>query len=199
MGIIAVFGGSFNPIHIGHQEIIEQIRLIEDVEKVLIIPTKIPPHKETDYLADSCHRYNMCKLISSDYDNVEVSNIELDREGKSYTIDTVNSLLKIYNNSKLALTIGGDMLVSFDKWKDYKEILNKCILITFNRIGISDDEYKKGINKLKEIGATIIALNTQIADVSSTQIRNELQKNKDSNLISNKIKKYIFKHNLYGV
>lgn len=199
MGIIAILGGSFNPIHIGHQEIIEQIRNIDDIDKVLIVPTKIPPHKESDYLADANHRFCMCSLIASNYDNVEACDIELKRDGKSYTIDTVNSLLKEYNNCRLALTVGGDMLVSFTNWKDYKDILKNCILITFKRCGISDEEYQDGITKLKEIGAEIISINTEITDVSSTQIREELFHGKNSNLIDTKVKEYIFENNLYGV
>ena len=191
MGIIAIFGGSFNPIHIGHIEIIKQIRLLKEVEKVLIIPTKIPPHKDTDYLADATHRLNMCKIATEEFKNVEVSDIELNRDGKSYTIDTVNLLQKVYNNHKLALTIGGDMLISFDKWKDYKGILKKCILITFKRAGISDVEYRSGINKLKSIGAEIISIETDIPCVSSTQIRNELLEHKKCELLASKVEDYI--------
>ncbi len=199
MGIIAIFGGSFNPIHIGHIEIIKQIRLIKDVEKVLIIPTKIPPHKHTDYLADETHRFNMCKIATDDFENVEVYDIELKRDGKSFTIDTVNSLQKVYNNHKLALTVGGDMLISFNKWKDYKEILNKCILVTFKRAGISDVDYLNGINMLKSIGAEIISIETDIPCVSSTQIRNELLEHKKCELLDSKVEEYITSYNLYGV
>lgn len=199
MGIIAVFGGTFNPIHIGHSEIISCLSKQSDIEKIIIIPTKIPPHKEANLLADSIHRYNMCAIIASDYDNVEVSNIELNREGKSYTIDTISSLKSEYKNNKIALTIGGDMLVSFKKWKNYKEILSNCILFTFNRAGISCEEYQNAINSLKTEGAEIHSLDVQITDISSTKIRNDLTSEGECEFLDKRIRDYILKNMLYGV
>lgn len=199
MGIVAIFGGTFNPIHVGHNEIIKHLSNISNIDKVILIPTKIPPHKNSDFLAAAEHRYNMCKIIASDYSNVEVSDIELYREGKSYTIDTVKALESEYNNQQLALTVGGDMLVSFDCWKDYKEILEKCVLITFKRTYISDIEYYNSIEKLRSSGANILDLNFTITDVSSTKIRNDFSLNLDSNLIDHRVKNYILENNLYGV
>lgn len=199
MGIVAIFGGTFNPIHIGHCEIIKHLSNNENIEKVIIIPTKIPPHKETDFLADSTHRVNMCDIVASDYDNVEVSDIELYREGKSYTIDTVKALGEKYKSQKLALTIGGDMLVSFELWKDYREILNRCTLITFKRANVLKSEYDCVINKLKSLGAEIIEISADITDVSSTQIRAELFSNGASELLDKRVKQYILNNNLYGV
>ncbi len=199
MGIVAIFGGTFNPIHIGHNEIIKHLNNISDIDKIILIPTKIPPHKNTDFLADAEHRYNMCKIIASNYSNVEVSDIELYREGKSYTIDTVKALESEYKNQKLALTVGGDMLVSFDCWKDYKEILEKCVLITFKRTGVSDIEYYNSIEKLRSSGANILDLNFTITDVSSTKIRSDFSFKLDSNLIDKRVKNYILENNLYGV
>ena len=100
MGIVAIFGGTFNPIHSGHREIINHLSNTPNVDKVIIIPTKIPPHKETDILADSQDRLNMCSIIASKYNNVEVSDIELLRYGKSYTIDTILTLQEEYNDQK---------------------------------------------------------------------------------------------------
>ena len=199
MGIVAIFGGTFNPIHVGHIEIIKHLSNISDIDKIILIPTKIPPHKNTDFLAAAEHRYNMCKIVASDYSNVEVSDIELYREGKSYTIDTVKSLESEYKNQKLALTVGGDMLVSFNCWKDYKEILEKCVLITFKRTGISDMEYSESIENLRSSGANILDLKFTITDVSSTKIRSDFSFNLDSNLIDKRVKNYILENNLYGV
>ncbi len=199
MGIVAIFGGTFNPIHVGHNEIIRNLSNISEIEKIIIIPTKIPPHKETDFLADSIHRYNMCDIIASDYDNVEVSNIELIREGKSYTIDTVSALQNKYKDHKIALTIGGDMLVSFNTWKDYQDILGKCTLITFKRAGISDADYSNAIKHLESLGAQIIDLDVNITDISSTKIRRELSLKEVCNLLDERVQDYILENNLYGV
>ena len=199
MGFITVFGGTFNPIHIGHQEIIKCLCDHKDVDKVLLMPTKIPPHKSTDYLASESDRYNMCNLIASDFDNVEVSDIELFREGKSYTIDTINTLCSLYPNKKLALTIGGDMLVSFTKWKQFQDILSKCTLIVFSRGDIGETEHKNAISYLKDLGANIIVIDTDITNISSTEIRNSLKTDINSAFLDEKVRKYIVDNNLYGV
>lgn len=199
MGMVVIFGGSFNPIHIGHTEIIEHISKLDNVDKVLVIPTKIPPHKNSDYLANAEDRINMCSIIANKFNNVEVCDIELKREGKSYTVDTISALTEIYREQKLALTIGGDMLVSFDTWKNFKDILDNCTLITFKRVGVDNVEHKKSLDKLLSMGASIIDLECEITDVSSTQIRNELKINKSSVLLDDKVNKYISDHNLYGV
>lgn len=199
MGMVIVFGGSFNPIHIGHEEIIESLSKLDGVDKVLVVPTKIPPHKDSSYLADETDRINMCSIIASKYPNVEVCDIELKREGKSYTIDTVTALKNHYKDKSLAITIGGDMLVSFDTWKDYKDILKKCSLITFKRVGINTEEHIKSVEKLIELGANIVSIENEITDVSSTQIRNDLAERKCCKLLDKGVFEYITKHNLYGV
>ena len=199
MGYITVFGGTFNPIHTGHQEIIKCLSTRADIDKVLLMPTKIPPHKSTDYLADENDRYNMCCLVASYFHNVEVSDIELFREGKSYTIDTVNTLCSLYPNKDLALTIGGDMLVSFTRWKQYQDILSKCTLFVFGRGDISESEHNNAISNLKGLGANIVLIDTAITNISSTEIRNSLKTNINSTYLDSKVRDYIIDNNLYGV
>ena len=199
MGFITVFGGTFNPIHIGHSEILRALTVNPLVDKVILMPTKIPPHKVSDCLAVESDRFNMCKLIASDFDNVEVSDLEIYRQGKSYTIDTVNALCDSYPNKKIAITIGGDMLVSFHTWKEYKSILKKCSIFTFKRTDISNEDYTNAINNLKSLGGDIIEINTTITGISSTEIRNSLLINKTSKFLDYRVNDYIVNNNLYGV
>ena len=105
MGMVVIFGGTFNPIHKGHTEIIESILKLDNIDKLLLIPTKIPPHKNVDCLADESDRINMCNIIASRFDGVEVCDIELKREGKSYSIDTLHSIKELYPNNPIAITI----------------------------------------------------------------------------------------------
>lgn len=179
MGIIAVFGGTFNPIHIGHIEIIQEVLKISGVKKLIIIPTKIPPHKDTDFLADEQDRVNMCRIVVNDLENVEVSDIELKRPGKSYTIDTIKVLKSIYPDDEIAITIGADMVTSFDKWKDYKEILSLSKIITFSRATTDDTAYKSSIDMLSGLGASVITVDKKISDISSSAVRNMILNHKD--------------------
>ena len=199
MGFITIFGGTFNPIHIGHCEIIRELSANPLVDSLILIPTKIPPHKSSAFLASAEHRYKMCEIIANDYNNVTVSSIELYREGLSYTIDTVNSLIKLYPNRDIALTIGGDMLVSFSRWKDYLQLLKKCTLFVFKRTDVTDVEYTDAIKHLTDLGAKIVEINKTITDISSTEIRNSLSLNKHCFYLDPRINDYIQNNNLYGV
>ena len=198
MGLIVIFGGTFNPIHIGHRQIIDRLSNINEVEKIILIPTKIPPHKQVDFLAAESDRVNMCKLIASKYHNVEVSTIELKREGKSYTVDTLMSVQNLYPDKKIAITIGADMVVTFDEWKDYRKIIENSVIITFARIGTDRLAYALGIEQLKRLGAELLVLEDDILDVSSTQIRDHLSSGTSSEgLLDREIYDYICNNNVY--
>lgn len=199
MGTIAIFGGTFNPIHKGHSQIVAALCNKSYIDKVILIPTKIPPHKHASFLADEHHRVKMCEIVSNMFEKAQVSKIELNREGKSYSIDTLREIKRIYPNDKIAITVGADMLIVFDEWKSYKEIIKNADIITFFRGTTSRNQYECSINKLKGIGANIIALNEEIIDISSTQIREMLLKRQfvDSYL-EPQVANYILTNGVYG-
>ncbi len=197
--MIIIFGGTFNPIHRGHEEIIESLNRLDDVEKILIILTKIPPHKTVGLLADEQDRVNMCSIIAADYDNAQVCTVELEREGKSYTIDTLRTVRALYPDSDIAITIGADMVVTFDEWKDYKEIVKHSKIITFRRGDTDLDKYKEGIRLLKQYGADVIEISDEITDISSTKIRDAIQNKEDvSKYLDKRVENYIKNHDIYG-
>ncbi len=199
MGTVAVFGGTFNPIHIGHVQMIETLCKQEFIDKVLIIPTKIPPHKETVFLASEQDRINLCSIIANKFVKAEVSNIELRREGKSYSVDTVLELKKQYPNSKIAITVGADMLIYFTNWFRFETILQNADIITFYRADSNENDYNDEIENLKKLGANIICLNQEIANISSTQIRNLLcSGNVADHLLDLDVATYIKEHQVYG-
>ncbi len=200
MGIIAIFGGTFNPIHNGHIEIINEVLSIPDVERVLVIPTKIPPHKTVNYIADETDRLAMCKLAVGKLANVEISDIELKRQGKSYTIDTLKTLKELFPQNDLAITIGADMVVTFDEWKDFKTIISSARIITFSRVGTDFSDYFDGISFLRDHNADIYMVDRKISNISSSQIRDLLSNGNDASaLIPDEVIKYIIEKNLYGV
>ncbi len=197
--MIVIFGGTFNPIHLGHKEIIDKISSLVDVDIVLIVPTKIPPHKTASSLANEIDRVEMCKLIASQYDNVEVCCVELERKGKSYTIDTLHEIKRRYPGFDIAITIGADMVVTFDEWKDYLQIVKLCRIITFKRGDTDISSYREGIKKLKQYGADIIEIYDEITDISSTEIRNAILNNEDtSEYLDSSVANYITEHGVYG-
>ena len=196
---IAVFGGTFNPFHIGHLEMLASIHSLEFIDKVIILPSKIPPHKEVDFLAKDSHRKAFCQIAADLFKRAEVSDIELKREGKSYTVDTLLSLKDIYPNARFYLTIGADMLLSFHTWKDYEKILSLSSLICFNRGNHDINEVNNAISFLKSKGAEIYFCEDKITDVSSTLIRKNIN-NRDilSKYIPSDILDYIDKNSVFG-
>ena len=165
---------------------------LEFIDRILVIPDHIPPHKQTSYLADDTHRVNMCKLICEDFKKAEVCDIEVKRKGKSYTIDTVTELQKLYPQDKFYFVCGGDMIAILDKWYNFGELVKKVVFLSFSR----DDKeaFLKDVAKMRDLGADILVIETPIPDVSSTGFRNTL--NKD--LLPSKIYDYITEKGLYN-
>lgn len=196
---IAVFGGTFNPIHIGHFEMLNELNSLGFIDKIIILPSKIPPHKEVDFLALPAHRLNMCYILSKMFPKALVSDLELKREGKSYTVDTIAELKRIYPDAKLYFAVGGDMLCSFNTWKDYAEIIKNTAIISFDRGNCDYDSLISSADNLRKQGAEIIILEKEITNISSTYIRQNIQ-NKEilTRYIPKEILEYINKNSVYG-
>ncbi len=195
---LAVFGGTFNPIHIGHEEMIGAICELSFIDKVLIMPSKIPPHKSVDFLAKDADRVNMCRIAIEAYKKAEICEIELNRTGKSYTVETLKELGTLYPDYELYLVIGGDMLTSFNTWRSYKEILNVASLLVFKRAGEDEAAFNESLEKLTNDGGNITLIDKKITEVSSTEIRRALLSNNSAeHLLSKKVFDYIKNNNVY--
>ena len=96
MGFTALFGGTFNPPHIGHYEMLRALDSRRDIDEVWLMPDRIPPHKVCDFLASDKDRINMCRIMAEDFKKVKLCLIEFERTGKSYSIDTVRLLKQKY-------------------------------------------------------------------------------------------------------
>ncbi|MGN0639406.1 MAG: nicotinate (nicotinamide) nucleotide adenylyltransferase [Oscillospiraceae bacterium] len=191
-----IFGGAFNPPHTGHinlaKEAIEQLKL----RKLLIIPTFESPHKATK-LAPFEERAEMCRrAFSGISDKCEVEICEIERElgGISYTINTLRALKKRYTDARFFLLIGGDMLFSFTEWYKYESILKECEVCAAARGG---DNFSEMLEYATEVGH-IKVLPTNIVDISSTEIREKIQKGEDtSEWITEDVRGYIEEKGLY--
>lgn len=169
MAVIAVFGGTFNPFHIGHYEMLKSVCELTFIDKVFLTPDRIPPHKKCDFLASDEDRIEMCRIAAKDFSKCELCLIEFEREGKSYTYDTVCALKQKYPNDTFYWVIGGDMLETLDKWYNSNELFNEISFIAFAR----GDFEKAQLNseKMCSLGADIKLLDFQITDVSSSEFR----------------------------
>ena len=190
---IAIYGGSFNPMHIGHEKIVDYVLNNLNIDKIIIIPVGIPSHRENN-LEQSDTRLKICKEIFKGNKKIEVSNIEIKSEGKSYTYDTLLKLMDLYGeNNEFFEIIGEDSLKSLKTWKNYEELLKICKFIVFRR---KDD---KNIQIDEEFlnNKNIIILENEYYDISSTEIRNMVKNNEDiSAFVNKKVKKLIEKEYL---
>ncbi len=193
MANIAIFGGTFNPFHIGHYEMLKCVCSLDFVDKVFVMPDKIPPHKECDYIADDIHRQNMCRLVCDDFNKAELCLVEFERDGKSYTFDTVKLLRQKYPNDNFFVVIGGDMLSTLDTWYNWQELIMIASFIAFKRVGLSD--FDKANERLTFHGADIIVIDKKITDISSTKLRKKINKN----LLPQKVYDYIIEKGIYNV
>ena len=194
---IGIFGGTFNPPHLGHKHLAEQIKFKASLDKIIITP----PHKVSKDLADGVHRVKMCELLFGE-DYYEISDIELKREGKSYTVDTVTELKKLYPCDELFLIIGADMLMSFDRWYRYEDILSAvklCVTARDDEVKAADlYDYAKKALKLDTKNDEIIIADVEPIVCSSTDVRENLAQGLDvSKLISVEVFNYARLNLLY--
>ncbi len=194
---IGLFGGSFNPIHKGHVKLAVSIKEKLSLDKVIFIPSGEAPHKSSEEYADSADRYEMCRLAVSDYPFFEVSDYEITKEGKSYSVYTVRHFKELYPDDELYLMVGSDMLLYFDKWYEYKEILKNVTLAAVSREGTDFEELEEYAEKLRKYG-DIIVVNHEVFPVSSTQLRKMIKNNEDTSCyLDEKVVKYIILKKLY--
>lgn len=193
MANVAIFGGTFNPFHIGHYEMLENLCNLDFIDKIFVMPDKIPPHKECDYIADDVHRQNMCRIVCDDFNKAELCLIEFEREGKSYTVDTIRLLKERYSDNNYFVVIGGDMLSTLDKWHNWQELIKLTNFIAFNRHGTSD--FKNAYNRLTDYGANITVIDSDITNISSTILRKKINKK----FLPEKVYDYIIEKGIYNV
>lgn len=194
---IAVFGGTFNPVHIGHIKLVESIENKMHFDRIYIIPTKIPPHKIAPKLASADDRINMCHLAFNDEKYV-ISDYEIKQEGKSYTINTLRYLRQLYPDDDLFLLMGSDMLLAFHKWKEYKQIVKLATLVAIARHDEDIIKIKNYIPFINSIDGKCIIINTTPIDISSSQIRQMIKDKREiACYLPEKIVKYIYNNKLY--
>ncbi len=193
---LGIFGGTFNPPHIGHLGIVTAIADSQSLDKVLIIPAATPPHKAAPDLASGEDRLEMCRLTFGVDGRFEVSDIELQRSGRSYTYDTLCQIKELYPEDELFLIVGSDMLETFNLWYRYKDILSMCTLLAAAReedftIDLETVFCKTELDKVKFI-------NIEVTEASSTEIRRCIKDGEGADrFLTSETVQYIEKRGLY--
>lgn len=196
-GGICIFGGSFDPVHKGHKKLASFVADALKLEKMLIIPAGLSPFKKSSGAGEK-DRLSMCRKAFPE-EIFEISDIEIKRGGKSYTVDTVTAVRELYPDKKIYLLIGSDQLLSFDRWYRYRDILSMVTLVSVSR------EKTVETQKLREFAEKNIRpygeceiLDFDAFEISSTLLREKLSAGEDvSEYIDSEVQAYIQKEGLY--
>ena len=195
---IGLMGGSFNPIHCGHVALARAALESGRVERVLFLPTGNPPHKK-EGLADKFDRLRMVELAVEHEAGMAVCREEIDRDGVIYTVDTLAALKRKMPDCTLTYLIGADTLRALGTWRRVETVIERCKFLVMMREGETREEVIRLTGLWTSRGAQIDFLDARKMDISSTQIREWIQKGLPfERLVTQAVADYIHEHGLYG-
>lgn len=175
---IGIMGGSFDPIHMGHLMMSEYVRSELDLDEVLFVPTGNPPHKQIGLL-EAEKRLEMVKIAIADNPHFTVSDLEVQKKGISYSVDTVLELKSLHPEDEFYFLIGSDLLPQLKSWKRFDELATEIEFVLSIRPGfdtITKEDMVHEIADLKEdYGARVTVIETPLYEISSTQIRQRIR------------------------
>ena len=196
---IGIYGGTFAPVHKGHVAAAEAFIKQMELDLLYVIPAGIPPHKQIDSADDPAHRLAMCELAFKGMRNVIVSDMEIVRQGKSYTVDTLRALHA--EDRRLFLLMGTDMMLTLDTWREPEEIFRLCYPIYIRRENdpiLQAQIIKKNELYLQKYGKIARRLMADVIELSSTEIRERVkQGRKIGTLVPPAVAAYICEKGLY--
>lgn len=196
---IGIFGGTFDPPHLGHKKYAEEAIERLSLDRLTVIPTFIPPHKRFDG-ASGEDRLEMTRLLFDGNEKITVSDLELERKGKSYTCETVKLLREKFPEDELIFLVGSDMLLSFHTWREPQHILDCVKLCAVTRNSATDEDEMQGyINTyFKERKDRFIICSFTPLELSSTQVRNAVKNGEPiKKMTGGQVEKYIKEKELY--
>jgi GTPase len=196
---IGVLGGTFDPVHLGHIMMAEEAQKALDLTEVLLVPAGLPMSKPNENVTPARHRLEMLRLAALDNPLLKVSDIETERKGPSYTVDTIAELKKLYGKGdEIYFILGWDSLAQLPEWHEPSRLLNICFLVAVPRPGYSRPSVKALEGVLPAIEKKVIFLDRPKVDISSTNVR-ELAARGESidHLVPGKVAEYIRKNRLY--
>ena len=198
---IAVMGGTFDPVHYGHLMAAEAVQRELGVEKVVFMPVGNPPHKKGSEVTANEDRYNMTNLATKGNEKFVISKMEIEREGETYTIDTVRELRKQSGQEvAIYIIIGADTLLEICKWKEIEKVLEMCEIVVVTRPSYEEEKVEEEAERLrKEYKGKIRLVEIPPMEISSTEIRERIKGKKAVRyLLPEEVLEYIERYNIYG-
>jgi nicotinate-nucleotide adenylyltransferase len=212
---IGLFGGTFNPIHSGHLRAAEIVQERLLLNKILFIPSYIPPHKDSVEITSPAHRLKMVELALRSYPHFVPSSIEVDAQEKSYSVITLGKIKKLYPKAKIFFILGIDAFLEIDTWRNHERVLEQCFFVVISRPGFQLRDAETAFNgmhreKMLEIPESeiikddafikfrIFLLPIDALNIASTGIRKKLRRGESvKTMVPDVVVSYIKENNLY--
>ena len=196
---IGILGGTFDPVHLGHLIIAEEVSSNLGLDKILFVPAGVPWMRENEGVSAGKHRLNMVDLAVKSNPHFQSSSIEIDRQGVTYTADTLETLREDLDHEvELSFIMGMDVLEKFHLWKSPETVVELCSLVIVNRPGNQAVDVNEVVKKYPEAGAKLRIINVPRMEISSSEIRERVRQEKSLKyLVSEEVIEYIDQNNLY--
>ncbi len=196
---IALFGGTFDPIHNGHILLAREVAAQLGLDRVLIMPTFVPPHKIKAEMASAVDRLEMCRLACEPYAELAVSDMEINRRGASFTVLTLEQMHRSYPDAELFLFVGADMFLTLASWHRFADIAKLATICAVPRDDVSAADMSTYAAMLEEQGARCIVVDVKTPRISSTEIRTALREGRSlDGLVPSAVAAYILEHQVYA-
>lgn len=212
---LGLHGGTFNPIHLGHLRGVETAREAFGLERVYFIPAALPPHKDEKIEVSPAQRFEMVRLAVEDNPAFQVSDVELSRPGKSYSIDTVLYFRKRYPGAELFFIVGLDSFLEVTTWKRYQDLFSLCHFVVLNRSGSKRSDppdltprvfwtnFRRGENADQWVhgpsGLVTYFVERPIMDISSSEIRERRRTGRSVRyMMPEKVEAYVIENRFYS-
>lgn len=194
---LGLFGGTFDPPHVGHlvvaQEVVERLSL----DRILFLVAGLPPHKLGDVLSPPLLRAEMTRAAVADNPLFEVSEVELDRGGPTYTVDTLRHIRAAYPDAELYFLLGADQLAEFHEWQEPEGIAELATLVAVGRAGVDPDQLSP-VDLGSGKGLTFMSLAVTRVDISSSEVRSRVREGRSIRyLVPEAVRRIIETHRLY--
>ena len=198
MTAVGILGGTFNPPHLAHLVCASEARAQLALERVVLIPTGVPPHKPMEQEPGAAHRLEMCRLAADGHrDWLTVSSIEVDRGGPSYTADTLREIHASQPGDELTFIVGGDMAWSLPSWREPEAILGLASVAVAERAGARREEVRERLDAMAGAGR-ITYIDVPRLDISSSALRRRVREGRPLDyLVPDPVADYIEQRRLY--
>ena len=194
--MIGIFGGTFDPVHLGHLAVADGVANAFGLAKVLFVPNARSPLRQAP-VASPVQRFEMCELATSENARFAVSRVDIDRDGPSYAIDTVRLLRAEYPNCEFAFIAGTDILDELRSWRETGALLEQALMIVVDRPGVDGGDVDRAASELGGAGR-IVRHQAALMDVSSTEIRRRIRSGRPYRcLLHHRVYGYLRRHRIY--